>query len=39
MSDALSEYQEKVERIREIIPWATDALIGLILAEATAPNS
>ena len=32
MPDALNEYQEKIERLREVIPWATDELLGLILA-------
>ncbi len=36
MPDALTEYHEKIERLREIIPWATDELLGLILARAEA---
>lgn len=32
MPDALTEYREKIERLHEILPWATDELLGLILS-------
>ena len=32
MPDALTEYQQKADRLREIMPWATDDLIGVVIA-------
>jgi hypothetical protein len=34
MPGTLTEYHEKIERLREILPWATDELLGLILSRA-----
>ena len=37
MPDTLTEYQAKAERLREIMPWATDDLIGVVLATCGQP--
>lgn len=39
MSDALTEYTEKADQIRGLIPWATDDLVGVILAICATPTA